>query len=39
MKIVKEFSFKFHKRTIVIGVKGDIDLINKVKQLDNSAFI
>ena len=43
MKIVKELLFKFHETIIIIIIiidgKGDTDLINKVKQLDNGDFI
>lgn len=39
MQIVKELTIKFRETTIIIDGKGDIDLIDKVKQLDDNAFI
>jgi len=39
MQIIKELRFKFRETTIIIDGKGDIDLIDKVKQLDPNAFI
>ncbi|MFJ1522651.1 type IV secretion system DNA-binding domain-containing protein [Spiroplasma sp. ald] len=39
MQILKALRFKFHETTIIIDGKGDIDLIDKVKQLDPNAFI
>ncbi|RUO86537.1 type IV secretion system DNA-binding domain-containing protein [Spiroplasma endosymbiont of Megaselia nigra] len=39
MQIIKELRFKFREITIIIDGKGDIDLINKVKQLDSNIFI
>ncbi|UNF62741.1 type IV secretion system DNA-binding domain-containing protein [Spiroplasma poulsonii] len=39
MQIIKELRFKFRETTIIIDGKGDIDLINKVKQQDPNAFI
>lgn len=39
IKIIKELVFKFHETTIIIYGKGDVDLIDKVKQLDPNAFI
>ncbi|MFU0252226.1 hypothetical protein [Spiroplasma sp. Moj] len=39
MQIVKELRLKFRETTIIIDGKGDIDLIDKVKQLDPNAFI
>lgn len=39
MQIIKSLRFKFRETTIIIDGKGDIDLIDKVKQLDPNAFI
>ncbi|WP_400248912.1 type IV secretion system DNA-binding domain-containing protein [Spiroplasma sp. ald] len=39
MQIIKELRFKFCETTIIIDGKGDIDLIDKVKQLDSNTFI
>ncbi|WDA54934.1 MAG: hypothetical protein PPFGHCPK_01415 (plasmid) [Spiroplasma endosymbiont of Drosophila atripex] len=39
IKIIKQLTFKFGETTIIIDGKGDSDLINKVKNIDNNAFI
>ncbi|PQP78167.1 hypothetical protein C6B38_07855, partial [Spiroplasma sp. ChiS] len=39
MFLVKQLTQIFKQTTIIIDGKGDIDLINKVKQLDPNAFI
>lgn len=39
MFLVKQLTQIFKQTTITIDGKGDIDLINKVKQLDPNAFI
>ncbi|MFU0252070.1 type IV secretion system DNA-binding domain-containing protein [Spiroplasma sp. Moj] len=39
IQIIKELRFKFCETTIIIDGKGDIDLIEKVKQLDSNTFI
>jgi type IV secretory pathway TraG/TraD family ATPase VirD4 len=39
LQIVKELKVKFRETTIIIDGKGDVDLIDKVKQLDPNAFI
>lgn len=39
MFLVKQLTQIFKQTTIIIDGKGDIDLINKVKQLDPSAFV
>lgn len=39
MFLVKQLTQIFNQTTIIIDGKGDIDLINKVKQQDHNAFI
>ena len=39
MLLVKQLTQIFKQTTIIIDGKGDIDLINKVKQQDPNAFI
>lgn len=39
LQIIKELKVKFRETTIIIDGKGDVDLINKVKQLEPNAFI
>lgn len=39
MQIIKELRFKFRETTIIIDGKGEVDLIEKVKQQDPNAFI
>jgi len=39
MQIIKELRFKFRETTIIIDGKGDVNLIEKIKQQDPNAFI
>lgn len=39
IQIIKALMFKFRETTIIIDGKGDIDLIDKVKQLDPNSFV